>query len=233
MNLVPITSERPFQARSGFALPGVLLVLALLFTVSVPAILMMEQEWKITEAVVESAEAQAVVEDGLVDLLAVWDSSFFALAVWDDTTVTTSSSGGVVDVRVTRTSPQLFLLEATGVSDEGHITVKSALTVRAGAAQVAPGAALTTLTAGLTGATVRGWDEPPSTWTCSGSLEQPYGVVVPDASALVVGPGGSVYGYPPIQVDSTLVSGIIVQPADVHFKTLASMADVVHPGGFS
>ena len=227
----PRTSQGPL-GNMGFALPAILIVLTFLFVITVPTIVAVQQEWQVTEAVVENAQVTEEAEEITLDLLAAWDTSFFALPVWQDSIFQETTAAATVDYRVTRTSETLFLIEAIAESTSGGATYASALTVRAGAAAVAPTATLTMLSGGVTAAVVRGTDQPVPLWTCSSTQEQSPGVVAPDAASFTLGPGGTVYGYPAIHYDAGLDASSIVQPADLHFKILASHADKTLAGGF-
>ena len=228
----PAKTPTAVLGGAGFALPAILIVLVFLFVVTVPTILAVQQEWKVTEAVLESSEVTEEAEEITVDLLAAWDTSFFALDVWQDTAFQEIATAASVDYRVTRTSETLFLIEATASSLTGSASHASALTVRAGSATVAPTTTLTMLSGDVTAAIVRGMDQPVPFWTCPDAIEQPTGVVAPDAASFNLGPGGTIYGYPSILYDASLNAGSIAQPADISYQSLTGHADKTLAGGF-
>lgn len=226
----PLDDSAQQRDTAGFALAGVLIILTVLFAVAVPTLLTVQQEWKISEAVVEAAEAEEAADALTVDLLAAWDSSFYALGVWQDTTFQEVSDAATVTFTVTRTSDQLFLIEAQAATSGGDFSHGSALTVRAAGLELTPHAALTVGDSATiaNGATLSGSDavNPPD-WpssVCVGStVRNMPGVLGPMVT--LSGGGVSITGFPSIQQDSSVTLATIAEPGGIPFKTLASQAD--------
>ena len=217
--------------RRGFALPAALLVMTVLFAVMVPTLKVVEQQTKIAAALETVTDAEMASEGGYVDLLNQWDDAFYAFAPWQDTVVTRlTADSDTAYVKVTRTTEQLFLLESLA-EPRTDAKVLSALTVRAGPASIAPRAALTAPKGVqlVNSAWIHGWDEHPLTWSsshCPAPLESDQaGVLVADASSVVMGSGTSLYGYPPTEADSGLDETGLEQLGDVSYATLVDNAD--------
>lgn len=226
-----------FLGRAGFALPGVILVLTVLLAVAVPTLVTVQQEWQVAEATVEAAEADEAAAELTVDLMAAWDTAFFALPVWGDTAFRQETDLASVDFTVTRTSNQLFLIEALTLAHEGGFVRGSALTVRAGGFDLAPQATLTVVDGAeiIGGADAYGIDAVvPPTWpssVCTGSTvrDQP-AVSAPDAALVTIGQGSIVSGVPSVLGDPGISASVLDQPAGADYKVLAEAALHTFPG---
>jgi len=210
----------------------VIIVLTVLFAVAVPTLLTVQQEWMISEAVVEAAQAEEATEAVTVDLLSAWDTAFYGLGVWDDTTFQRSAAGAQVKFVVTRTSDQLFLIEAHAAASGSDFVHGSALTVRAASQALRPRAALTVADSAyiLNEADLIGDDYvvPPG-WpssVCMGSQDRGLaGVLTPDAARVTHGGGAMIRGLPAILTDASVGVSTLDEPAGLPYTALAAAAD--------
>ena len=220
-------------ATRGFALPGVIIVLTVLFVVAVPTVLTVQQEWKVSNAIAEATEANEAVEEVTYDLLAAWDTAFFRLGVWDDTTFTDEDDRTKVRFTVTRTAPQLFMLEAHATGSGENVVRSSALTVRASTMDMTPHGLLTVSDGAELGsdAVVEAIDYVvPPDWpssVCEGSTKRDLpGVTAPDTASINVDPNAWITGSPRLLASPSVNASTLARPAGLDYAALVKAADI-------
>ena len=228
--------------ESGFALPVAVFALVIMGLIMTGAFFMARQEGRMGVASEHAGLAFYLTEQGLVDLMANWNSALFgALPDWGDTTVTRDYPGvGRVTARVTKMTDNLYFVDADGTVTRGGAMLSGAsrrvgVTVRLATADIDPPAALTvrgpTTLQGT--AEVHGEDEVPGGWggVCPGTLENKPGILTDNASQ--VGSQGSavITGDPAVEEDTSIADSTFTQFGDLTWADLTDMADLRLGGG--
>ena len=230
------------KEQRGFALPVAVFALVVVGLIMTGGFFMARQEGRIGAASEHTGLAFYLTEQGLVDLMANWDSALFgALPDWGDTTVTRDYLGvGRVTARVTKMTDNLYFVDADGTVTRGGAMLSGAsrrvgVTVRLAAADIEPPAALTTRgPTTLRGtAEVHGEDEVPGGWggVCPGALENKPGVLTDNASQVGTQGGAVITGDPAVEEDTSISDSTFSKFGDLTWDDLTAMADISLAGG--
>lgn len=229
------------MSTRGFTLPLAIFAMVVLTLVATAGLFTVRQELRIGFAHDHASRVFYLAEQGLVDVLANWEASgSTSLPVQGDTTVVDTLRDGSWSVGVTRLSPQLFLLESTGVLSRGGpvlsgATRRLAMIARLVSAELNVPAALTTRDATSVRGTaeVHGEDADPPSWEglCVGPHIDKPGILTDNAAAVTTTGVGEITGVPAVSEDSTLSDATFTQFGSVSWTDLVALADKTLPGG--
>ena len=230
------------KEQRGFALPVAVFALVIVGVIMTGGFFMARQEGRIGVASEHAGLAFYLTEQGLVDLMANWNSALFgALPDWGDTTVTRNYSGvGRVTARVTKMTDNLYFVDADGTVTRGGAMLSGAsrrvgVTVRLATADIEPPAALTTRgPTTLQGtAEVHGEDEVPGGWggLCPGTLENKPGILTNNASQVGTSGAAILTGDPPVEEDPSINNETFTEFGELVWEDLTDMADIRLAGG--
>ena len=225
------------EEQRGFTLPVAMFALGVAGIIMTGGVFIARQEGRIGVAGEQAGLAFYLAEQGLVDLMANWNSALFgALPDWGDTTVTRDYPGvGRVTARVTRMTDNLYFVDADGTVTRGGAMLSGAsrrvgVTVRLVTADIEPPAALTTRgPTTLKGtAEVHGEDEVPGGWggVCPGTLENKPGILTDNASQVGTQGGAVITGDPAVDEDTSINDETFTQFGDLTWDDLIAMADI-------
>ena len=228
--------------QRGFALPVAVFALVIVGVIVTGGFFMARQEGRIGVASEHAGLAFYLTEQGLVDLMADWNSALFGgLPYWGDATVTRDYSGvGRVTARVTKMTDHLYFVEADGTVTRGGAMLSGAsrrvgVVVRLAMVDIGPRAALTTRgPTELRGtAEVHGEDEVPGGWgsVCPGPLEDKPGILTDDTSHVGTGGAAEITGDPPVEEDPYIADSTFTKFGDLTWDDLTAMADIRLGGG--
>jgi hypothetical protein len=227
-------------SRRGFALPVAVFALVVVGVLVTGGFYLARQETRIGVASERATTAFYLAERGAMDVMADWDMSVMgALANWGSTTLTDSTDEGVWNVRVTRMSPRLYFLLATGTVREGSAMFGNAsrilgITARVSTADIDPPAALSTIGSLTVGGTsyIIGHDSVPNGWGgyCGPSNPAKPGVLIDSLSNVnTVGVDYEVEGNPPFGEKPNMTADSLLDFGDLGWNDLVAMADIVFP----
>lgn len=225
----------------GFTLPLAIFAMVVLALVATASLFTVRQELRIGVAHDHASRVFYLAERGLVDVLANWEAPVLnSLPVQGDTTLVDTLKDGSWSVELTRLSPQLFLLESTGVLSRGGpvlsgATRRLAMIVRLVSADLDVPAALVTRDATSVSGTaeVHGEDTDPPFWEglCVGPHSDKPGILTDNAAAVTTTGQGEITGVPAVLEDSTLSDATFTQFGSLSWTDLTAMADKTLPGG--
>ena len=230
------------EEQRGFTLPVAMFALGVVGLIMTGGVFIARQEGRIGVANEHAGLAFYLTEQGLVDLMANWNSALFdALPDWGDTAVTRDYPGlGLVTARVTKMTDNLYFVDADGTVTRGGAMLSGAsrrlgVTVRLVTADIAPPAALTTRgPTTLTGsAEVHGEDEVPFGWggVCPAGLENKPGILTDNASQVGTQGAAVITGVPAVEEDISINDSTFTQFGDLTWADLTDMADIRLAGG--
>ena len=187
----------------------------------------------------EMAQALAVGELGLNETIADFNSGGWnALGVMEATEITGASMDGAGSYTgtVTRLNQRLYLVNITGASARGGARQRLGSFVKMGSLDIDISAAARGGGGGgqavvKGGVTVNGRDMIPAGWgsACSSPLEDKPGIEWQDDELVVVEPGGTLDGAPPLVEDPTINNTNVFEWGALTYDDLAAMAHIVIP----
>ncbi len=231
------------KEQRGFVLPVAVFALVIVGIIMTGGFFTARQEGRIGVASEHAGLAFYLTEQGLVDLMANWNSALFgALPDWGDTTVTRDYPGvGRVTARVTKMTDNLYFVDADGTVTRGGAMLSGAsrrvgVTVRVNMADVEPPAALTTRGPTLLRGTaeLHGEDEVPGGWgeVCPDTLENKPGILTNNASQVGTQGGAAVItGDPRVEEDPSINNETFTEFGELTWDDLIDMADIRLIGG--
>ena len=230
------------EEQRGFTLPVAMFALGVVGLIMTGGVFVARQEGRIGVANEQAGLAFHLTEQGLVDLMANWNSALFGgLSYWSDTTVTRDYPGvGLVTARVTKMTDNLYFVDADGTVTRGGAMLSGAsrrvgVTVRLVTADIEPPAALTTRgPTTLSGsAEVHGEDEVPVGWggVCPAGLDNKPGILTDNASQVGTHGGAVITGDPAVEEDHSINDSTFTQFGDLTWADLTDMADIHLAGG--
>ncbi len=185
------------------------------------------------------AQALAVGELGLNEVIADFNSGGWnALGIMEAAEVTGGSMDGAGSYTgtVTRLNQILYLVNITGASARGGARQRLGSFVKmasldidiSAAARGGGGGGQAVVKAGVT---VSGRDMIPAGWgaACSSSLEDKPGIEWKDNELVVVEPGGTLDGAPPLVEDPTINETNLFEWGNLNYDDLAAMAAIEIP----
>ncbi len=185
------------------------------------------------------AQAFAVTELGLNETIADFNSGgWSALGIMEAAAITGASIAGAGSYTgtVTRLNQTLYLVNIAGMSARGGARQRLGSFVKwwpvdidiSAAARGGGGGGQAVVKGGVT---VNGRDMIPAGWgaACSSPLEDKPGIEWKDDELVVVEPGGTLDGAPPLVEDPTINETNVFEWGDFNYDDLAAMADIVIP----
>ncbi len=185
------------------------------------------------------SQALAVGELGLNETIADFKSGGWnALGITEAAAITGASVDGAGSYTgtVTRLNEKLYLVDITGASAGGRARQRLGSFVKMGsldifitaAAKGGGGGGQAVLKAG---GTVTGRDMIPAGWgaACSSPLEDKPGIVWKDSALVVVEPGATLDGAPPLLEDTTITLTNVFEWGSHDYDDLAARASIVIP----
>jgi hypothetical protein len=183
-----------------------------------------------------------LAESGANNVMAYWDASAYsAIPAWGSLTVEDTVPQGIRSVEITRMTPRLYFLNATGTVTEGGALYSGAtrnvgMILRLNTADIQPPAALTTVgNLKVGGSTyVIGNDSTPSGWAseCAGtSTTDKPAVMIDDTTNIdFVGTNWEMEGHPTAtEQNSTLTADSLLTFGELHWNDLVALAEMVYP----
>ena len=230
------------EEQRGFTLPVAMFALGVVGLITTGGVFIARQEGRIGVAGEQAGLAFYLAEQGLVDLMANWNSALFgALPAWGDTTVTRDYPGvGRVTARVTKMTDNLYFVDADGTVTRGGAMLSGAsrrvgVTVRLVTADIVPPAALTTRGPTVLSGTaeVHGEDEVPGGWggLCPGTLENKPGILTDNASQVGTSGGAIITGDPRVEEDPSINNETFTEFGELVWDDLTALADIRLTGG--
>ncbi len=187
----------------------------------------------------EMAQALAVGELGLNEVIADFNSGGWnALGIMGSAEITGASIDGAGSYTgtVTRLNQRLYLVDITGASARGSARQRLGTFVRMGSLDIDISAAARGGGGGgqavvKGGVTVNGRDMIPAGWglVCSSALEDKPGIEWKDDVLVVVEPGGTLDGAPPLVEDPTINGTNVFEWGSLNYDDLVAMADIEIP----
>ncbi len=187
----------------------------------------------------EMAQAFAVAELGLNETIASFnDGGWNALGIMEAAEISgvTVAGAGNYSGTVTRLSERLYLVDVTGTSSRGGARQRLGTYVKMGsldidiraAARGGGGGGQAVLKGGVT---VDGRDRIPPGWgpTCSSPLEDKAGIEWKDDELVVVEPGGTLDGAPPLVEDPTINNTNVFEWGTLNYDDLVALANIEIP----
>ena len=185
------------------------------------------------------AQAMAVGELGLNETIANFNNGGWnALAITEVAAIAGASMDGAGSYTgtVTRLNQRLYLVNITGTSARGSARQRLGSFVKMGSLDIEISAAAKGGGGGgqavlKGGVTVDGRDRIPLGWgpMCSSPLEDKAGIEWKDDNLVVVEPGGTLDGAPPLVEDPTINGTNVFEWGSLNFDDLAAMADIEIP----
>ncbi len=185
------------------------------------------------------AQAFAVTELGLSETIADFNSGGWnALGIMGSAEITGASIDGAGSYTgtVTRLNQRLYLVDITGASARGSARQRLGTFVRmeslaidiSAAARGGGGGGQAVVKGGVT---VNGRDMIPAGWglVCSSALEDKPGIEWKDDVLVVVEPGGTLDGAPPLVEDPTINGTNVFEWGSLNYDDLVAMADIEIP----
>ena len=228
-------------SRRGFALPVAVFALVVVGVLVMGGFYMSRQESRIGMASEMGSNAFYLAESGANNVMANWDGpAYSAIAAWSSLTVEDTVAQGIQTVEITRMTPRLYFLNATGTVTKGGALYSGAtrsvgMIVRLNTVDILPPAALTTVGALKLGGSsaVVGFDSVPAGWggECVGSstIDMP-GVMIDDtANISFVGNNWEMDGNPVMQENPGLTSDSILTFGELHWNDLVALAEMTYP----
>jgi hypothetical protein len=228
-------------SKRGFALPVAVFALVVVGVLVTGGFYMARQETRIGVASKLGATAFYLAEGGANDVMANWDASAYsAVSAWGTTTVVDTVDQGIRTVEITRMTPRLFFLYATGTVTEGGALLSGAtrsvgMILRLNTADILPPAALTTIGSLKLGGSsyVIGNDSIPGGWggECAGtsSTNKP-GVMIDDTANIeFVGTSWGMEGNPAQEQNPGLTADSLLTFGELHWDDLVRLAEMIYP----
>ncbi len=185
------------------------------------------------------AQAFAVTELGLNETIADFKSGGWnALGITEAAAITGASVDGAGSYTgtVTRLNEKLYLVDITGASAGGRARQRLGSFVKIGPLEIFITAAAKGGGGGgqavvKAGGTVSGRDMIPPGWgaACSSPLEDKPGIVWKDDGQVVVEPGGTLDGAPPLLEDPTITPTNVFEWGSLNYDDLVAMATIEIP----
>ena len=227
-----------YANRKGFALPAAIGALVIVGVLVTGGFYMARQEVRIGVASKFSTMAVNLAQSAANDVLINETKALAKLAIWGDTTLVDTLSGGVVTVQVTKLATRIFFVDASAVVTEGGAlwagaTRRVGLVTRMTSANMEPPAALTTqgsLTVGGS-SIVNGNDSIPTGWASvcdSTSLRNKPGLMIDDTTQIKTsGNKFDVDGNPAVFEDPTITAQSLLTFGDMDWNDLTAMAEKI------
>jgi len=225
------------QTRRGFALPVAVFALLIVGVLVTGGFYLARQETRIGIASERGTAAFYTAEMGASEIISEWDmTTFGGLTPWTSSSVSDTTDDGIWQVNVTRMTPRLFFLLATGQVTEGGAVLGNAgrmlgYVARVIAPAISPEAALSTVGSITLGgsAYISGVDSVPSAWgssVCDPPGGQVAGVLVDSLSTISEeGKKFETLGSPPVLEDNTMTSDSLLVFGDALWDELVAVAD--------
>ncbi len=185
------------------------------------------------------AQAFAVAEIGLSETIADFNSGGWnALAIAEAAAITGAAVAGAGSYTgtVTRLNQSLYLVDITGASTRGSARQRLGSFAKMGSLDIDISAAARGGGGGgqavlKNGVTIDGRDRIPTGWgaACSSPLEDKAGIEWQDDELVVVEPGGTLDGAPPLVEDPTIDNTNVFEWGALNYDDLVAMANIVIP----